>query len=170
MGVQLLVRDTRHVSLSDYGEQFLPHAIKVIEDVQVFTDKISDVKDLHTGCLRIGSTYSFGPLLIHSIVDFNRQYPQVRLQHVSASAMELQQMLLDRQLDIALAYKSPISDERIDSRLLFENRLCLIGRTEKLEGCPNPVSVEALSNYALALPFKGSRRGTGLKQSCSGKV
>lgn len=84
--------------------------------------------------------------------------------------MELQQMLLDRQLDIALAYKSPISDERIDSRLLFENRLCLIGRTEKLKGCPNPVSVEALSNYALALPFKGSRRGTGLKQSCSGKV
>ncbi|MDD5910531.1 MAG: LysR family transcriptional regulator [Bacteroidales bacterium] len=60
LGVQLLVRDTRRVSLSDYGEQFLPLAIKVIEDVQVFTDKIFDVKDLHTGCLRIGSTYSFG--------------------------------------------------------------------------------------------------------------
>ena len=64
-------------------------------------------------------------------------------------------MLLDRELDIALAYKSSISDERIDSRLLFENRLCLIGRHDELKGCPNPVPVDVLSHYPLALPFKG---------------
>ena len=155
LGVQLLTRDTRHVSLSDYGQQFLPHAIKVIEEAQVCSDKIRDVKDLHTGYLSIGSTHSFGPLLLQSILDFHKQYPHVRLRLTSASTTELQQMLLDRELDIALAYKSTISDERIDSRLLFENRLCLIGRKDELRGCPNPVPVEVLSNYPLALPFKG---------------
>lgn len=155
LGVQLLTRDTRHVSLSDYGEQFLPHAIKVIEEAQVCSDKIRDVKDLHAGTLNIGSTYTFLPLLMQSILSFYEQYPYVRLRLVSASTTELLRKLLDRELDIALSYKSSIGDDRIESRLLFENRLCLIGRKDELIGCPNPVPVDALGRYPLALPFKG---------------
>ena len=155
LGVQLLTRDTRHVCLSDYGEQFLPHAVKVIEEAQVCSDKIRDVKNLPTGSLNIGSTYSFGPLLMKSVLDFYRHYPHVRLRLYSMSRADLQQKLLDRELDIALAYKSAIDDDRIDSRLLFENRLCLIGRKDELIGCESPVQVASLSQYPLALPFKG---------------
>lgn len=155
LGVQLIARDTRHVSLSDYGEQFLPHAVKVIEEAQACSDKIKDVRGLQTGSLNIGSTYSFGPLLMHSALDFYRRYPHVRLRLVSASTTELQQMLLDRELDIALAYKSTLVDDRLDSRLLFESRLCLIGRKDGLRGCESPVPVETLGRYPLALPFKG---------------
>ena len=155
LGVELLTRDTRHVTLSDYGEQFLPHAMKVIEDAQMCSDIIQDVRGLNTGSLTIGSTYSFGPLLRQSVRDFYRLYPQVRLHLVSASWSELQKKLLDRELDIALAYKSSINDDRIDSRTLFENRLCLIGRKDELSDCDSPVPVEALSRYPLALPFKG---------------
>ena len=155
LGVQLLTRDTRHVALSDYGEQFLPHAIEVIEDAQMCSDIIRDVKDLNTGSLRIGSTYSFGPLIRQSVRDFYSLYPHVRLSLFSASWAELQQKLLDRELDIALAYKSTVSDERIESKLLFENRLCLIGRKDELSDCASPVPVEALSRYPLALPHKG---------------
>ena len=32
LGVELLARDTRHVALSDYGEQFYPCALQVLED------------------------------------------------------------------------------------------------------------------------------------------
>lgn len=155
LGVQLLTRDTRHVALSDYGEQFLPHAIEVIEDAQMCSDIIRDVKDLNTGSLRIGSTYSFGPLIRQSVRDFYSLYPYVRLSLFSASWAELQQKLLDRELDIALAYKSTVSDERIESKLLFENRLCLIGRKDELSDCASPVPVEALSRYPLTLPHKG---------------
>lgn len=155
LGVQLLTRDTRHVSLSDYGQQFLPHAIKVIEEAQAASDIIRDVKDLHTGSLSIGSTYSFDPLLMQSVLVFYRQYPRVRLRLFSTSRAELQEKLLNRELDIALAYKSTIDDDRIESRPLFENRLCLIGRKDELRGCENPVPVEALGRYPLALPVKG---------------
>ena len=155
LGVELLTRDTRHVALSDYGEQFLPHAVKILEEAEVCVDKIRDVKDLHTGTLSVGSTYSFGPLLIQSVLDFYRQYPHVRLRLVSATWSELQIKLLDRELDIALAYKSSVNDDRIDSKLLFENKLCLIGRKDELKDCQSPVPVGALSRYPLALPFKG---------------
>ena len=155
LGVKLLIRDSRHVCLSDYGEQFLPHAMKIIEEAELCSDAIRDVKDLHHGSLSVGSSYSFGPLLRQTILDFYERYPHVRLHLVSASTAELQQRLLDRELDIAIAYKSSILDERIESRMLFENRLCLIGRKDELAGCPNPVPVEMLSKYPLALPYKG---------------
>lgn len=155
LGVELLTRDTRHVALSDYGEQFFPHAVKILEDAEVSTDIIRDVKDLHTGTLSVGSTYSFGPLLRHSILDFYRQYPHVRLRLISASWADLQKKLLDRELDVALAYPSSVSDDRIDSKLLFENRLCLIGRKDELKDSKSPVPVGELCRYPLALPFKG---------------
>ena len=155
LGVKLLTRDTRHVELSDYGEQFLPYAAKILEEAEACTDRIRDVKDLHTGTLSVGSTYSFGPLLIQSVLDFYRQYPHVRLRLISASWAELQQKLLDRELDIVLAYKSSVSDDRIVSKLLFENRLCLIGRKDELKDCKSPVPVVSLCQYPLALPFKG---------------
>ena len=108
LGVQLLTRDTRHVSLSDYGKQFLPHAIKVIEDTQMCSDIIHDVKNLHTGSLTIGSTYSFGPLLRQSVKDFYQLYPHIRLHLISASWAVLQQKLLNRELDPPLTMKELI--------------------------------------------------------------
>ena len=34
LGVDLLTRDTRHVTLSDYGEQFYPCAVRVLEEAK----------------------------------------------------------------------------------------------------------------------------------------
>jgi Transcriptional regulator len=34
LGVELLTRDTRHVALSDYGEQFYPCAVQVLEEAR----------------------------------------------------------------------------------------------------------------------------------------
>ena len=155
LGVELLTRDTRHVSLSDYGEQFYPHAVRILEEAEISADKIRDVRNLHAGTLSVGSTYSFGPLMMQSVLDFYRQYPHVRLRMINTSTAQLKRMLLDRELDVALSYKSPMDDERIESKLLFENGLCLIGREDVLAGCAQPAPIEALGRYPLALPIKG---------------
>ena len=38
LGVELLTRDTRHVELSDYGEQFYPCAVQVLDDAAAACD------------------------------------------------------------------------------------------------------------------------------------
>jgi len=154
LGVELLTRDTRHVALSDYGEEFFPHAVKILEEAQVCTDKIMDVKNLQTGTLSVGATYSFGPLLMQTILDFHRLYPHVKLNIFNTSTATLKQMLLDHELDVALTYKSPMDDDRIESCLLFQNSLCLIGRRDALKDAKH-VEVQTLSRYPLALPIKG---------------
>ncbi|MCR5019150.1 MAG: LysR family transcriptional regulator [Bacteroidales bacterium] len=155
LGVELLTRDTRHVTLSDYGEQFYPCAVQVLEEARAGAERIRDVKALKVGTLSVGATYSFGPLLKQTVLDFFRKYPRIRLDLVITSKEDLWQKLLDRDLDVALTYKSPLGDERIESHLLFQSRLCLVGRVGELKGVGKEVSVQDLSRFPLALPSKG---------------
>jgi len=155
LGVELLTRDTRHVALSDYGEQFYPCALQVLEDARAGADRIRDVKNIHVGTLSVGSTYAFGPLLKQTVLDFYRQYPKIRLNIIITSKEQLLQKLLDHELDLALTYKSPVGDERIESHLLFQSRLCLIGQTSLLQGLGKEVTLQELTRIPLALPSKG---------------
>ena len=104
LGVELLTRDTRHVALSDYGEQFYPCAVQVLEEARGGVDRIRDVKELKVGTLSIGATYSFGPLLKQTVLDFFKQYPHIRLDLVITSKEDLWRRLLDRELAHALQF------------------------------------------------------------------
>ena len=163
LGVELLTRDTRHVTLSDYGEQFFPCAVQVLEEARAGAERIQDVKALQVGTLSVGATYSFGPLLKQTVLDFYRKYPRIRLDLVITSKEALWQKLLDRELDVALTYKSPLGDDRIESHLLFQSRLCLVGRIGELKGVGKEVSVQDLSRFPLALPSKGLSTQFGIK-------
>ena len=155
LGVELLTRDTRHVTFSDYGEQFYPCAVQVLEEAKAGAERIRDVKDLKVGRLSVGATYSFGPLLKQTVLDYYRLYPHIRLDLVITSKEDLRQKLLDRELDVALTYKSPLGEEHIESHLLFQSRLCLIGRIGELKGVGETVSVQDLARFPLALPSMG---------------
>ena len=155
LGVELLTRDTRHVTFSDYGEQFYPCAVQVLEEAKAGVERIRDVKDLKVGRLSVGATYSFGPLLKQTVLDYYRLYPHIRLDLVITSKEDLRQKLLDRELDVALTYKSPLGEEHIESHLLFQSRLCLIGRIGELKGVGETVSVQDLARFPLALPSMG---------------
>ena len=155
LGVELLSRDTRHVVLSDYGEQFYPCAVQVLEEARAGVERIRDVNALKIGSLSIGATYSFGPLLKRTVQDFYKQFPNIRLNLIITSKEELRQKLLDRELDLLLTYKSPLGDDRIESHLLFQSRLCLIGRIDELKGVGKEVSVRDLARFPLALPSRG---------------
>lgn len=155
LGVELLTRDTRHVTFSDYGEQFYPCAVQVLEEAKAGAERIRDVKDLKVGRLSVGATYSFGPLLKQTVLDYYRLYPHIRLDLLITSKEDLQQKLLDRELDVALTYKSPLGEDHIESHLLFRSRLCLVGRIGELKGVGETVSVQDLTRFPLALPSKG---------------
>ena len=155
LGVELLTRDTRHVTFSDFGEQFYPCAVQVLEEAKAGAERIQDVKDLKVGRLSVGATYSFGPLLKQTVLDYYRLYPHIRLDLVITSKEDLRQKLLDRELDVALTYKSPLGEEHIESHLLFQSQLCLIGRIGELKGVGETVSVQDLARFPLALPSMG---------------
>lgn len=155
LGVDLLIRDSRHVSLSDVGEAFLPQARKTLFDAMTCLDRIRDIQQLGSGELRIGSTYSFLPLLKETVLQFIKQYPGVKLNICCHSMETLMTMLSERKIDLALSYKSSCVHPDISSHIMFDNRLAVVvSDTHPLAGL-DTVRLADLERFPFAMPAKG---------------
>ena len=153
--VELLVRDSRHVSMSDYGEQYLPYAKQVLKDVDTSTERMNDVRQLKIGTLNVGATYTFCPLLADTVRDYMKKYPGIKLKIYCRSMENLMEMLEHGQLDVALSYKPLQSYDDIDSHILFNSNLCVIAGKDNPVAKKERIRLAELENLPLVLPAKG---------------
>ena len=89
LGVELLIRDSRHVSLTDVGAVFLPSAQHTLQVANECIERIHDVQELATGDLNIGATFTFSLLLKETVRAYMKRYPGVRLNIVCHPVTEL---------------------------------------------------------------------------------
>ncbi len=155
LGVELLVRDSRHVSMSDYGEQYLPYAKQVLKDVDTSAERMNDVRQLKIGTLNVGATYTFCPLLADTVRDYMKKYPGIKLKIYCRSMENLMEMLERGQLDVALSYKPLQSYDDIDSHILFNSNLCVIAGKDNPVAKKERIRLAELENLPLVLPAKG---------------
>lgn len=155
LGVDLLIRDSHHVRLTDVGEAFLPQARKTLSSASTCLDRIRDIQQLGSGELNIGSTYSFLPLLKETVMQFIKQYPGVKLNICCHSMETLMYMLGEQKIDLALSYKSSIVHPEISSHIMFDNRLAVVvSESHPLATC-DTVRLADLERYPFAMPAKG---------------
>ncbi len=157
MGVSLLIRDSRYVGLSDYGEQFLPYAQQILRYADASMDKMKDISNLESGCLNLGVTYSFFPLLKETARVFMKRYPNIKLNLYCLPMEKLMQMLESREIDLALSYKPSTYYEHIDSNILFVSDLCAIVSRNNPLASQESIRLSELEKHKLALPIRGSQ-------------
>lgn len=155
LGAPLLVRDSHRVRLSDAGAAFLPSALRTLAEVSNGQDCIQNVKNLCTGELNIGSTFTFSLLLDIVVREFIQRYPGVRLNVCCRRMEELMQMLDRGEIDVALSYRPRRPYANIASHILFDNRLVVaVSSSHPLAGAKD-VGLADLEHYCLALPMRG---------------
>lgn len=86
LGVSLLVRSTRRLSLTDAGERFYLRCQRLLEEAENLLDDVQQDHGGLSGVLRITSTPEYGAqVVVPALAAFSRQHPQLRIQHVSSS-------------------------------------------------------------------------------------
>mgnify|MGYP001627751798 CR=1 FL=1 len=81
LGVQLLNRTTRQVSVTPSGQAFYQRAKTILADIGDAEDSIREHRDRPAGDIRINAPMSFGTLhLGPALVDFARIYPDIRVE------------------------------------------------------------------------------------------
>lgn len=166
LDTQLLQRSSHRVALTEAGEELLPYAKRVLLDAELCADRINDLKQLLCGTLNIGVTYSFGPILTETLVSFMKFYPRVKLNIFYRPMAELLEMLRNREVDFALAFRplSPMPD--VESHVLFQTYLAaIVGEFHPLAKA-DKVTLAELSAYDLALPAKGLQARNALEWLC----
>lgn len=155
LGVELLVRDSHHVRLSDVGEAFMPQAERTLTAARTCLERVQDVQQLGAGELNLGSTYSFLPLLKETVNQFMKQYPGVKLNICCHSMETLLNMLHEERIDMALSYKPSFIQSDIESHILFDNRLAVVVADTHPLAERDTVRLSDLERFPLALPAKG---------------
>lgn len=155
LGVELLVRDSHHVRLSDVGESFLPQAERTLSAAKTCIDRIRDVQQLGSGELNLGSTYSFLPLLKETVLAFMKQYPGVKMNICCHSMETLMKMLQEERIDMALSYKPSMTVPDIDSHILFDNRLAVLLSDTHPLAKRDSIRLSEMEKFPIALPAKG---------------
>ena len=156
LGIPLFERIGKKVYLTEAGREFLPYAVRAIEEVNEGMQRLGDMQKIYRGELRIGVVYSLCPLLAGCASLFSQAYPDVTL-HLfhSSSINELTERVHDHRIDFALSYQpSPLSP-LIDTRELFSLPLCLIVRSDSPLALLPEVSLQMMDGWPLVLLESG---------------
>lgn len=167
LGTMLFQRDSHSVSLTESGSKLYPLAVRTIQDAESCRDQINDLKQLLSGELNIGVTYSFSPILTETLKPFMKEYPGVKLNISYGNMEELMDMLRRRNVDFVLAFKPSRPYDEIESHSLFEDKLSVIMRKDHALADSTSISLDDLDRHRLAVPAKGLQARNAIEKYLS---
>ena len=144
LGVQLLRRTTRRLSLTDTGQSFYEHSARILADLDEAESAVLQEHGELRGTLRIALPLSFGVHhMCRPVAEFSRRHPRV--------SFDLD--LNDRRIDLVaegvdLAVRiGHLADSSLIARRLFEARTVVCASPGYLDEHGTPQRPEALRDH-----------------------
>ena len=164
LGTVLFQRDSHSASLTQSGSMLLPLAIQTIQDSEACKAQVNDLKEMLTGELNIGVTYSFSHILTETVKNFVKEYPGVKLNIFYRNMAELMEALRHREVDLVLAFKPDQPYDEIETSNLFSDKLSVIMRKDHALADRESISLDELRHHRLAIPAKGLQARNALEK------
>ena len=119
LGVQLMHRTTRRMSLTTEGELYLAHARRILVDIDDMERQVSSALAAPKGLLRVNATLGFGRSHIAPLISqFAKRYPEVEVQlQLTVNPPPLN----DDTFDVCIRFGEP-PDARIMAMRIASNR------------------------------------------------
>lgn len=165
---QLFERNSHEVLITEAGQMLVPLARECLYDADTLLQRVQELKQMLTGELNIGVTFSFSSMIAETMADYLKKYPKVKLNVCYASMTELINKLLRHELDLVLAFKPTEQNAHIESHLLFDNRLAAIVSDHHSLAGKKSVTLQELEKYCLVLPAIGMQARNAFEQLIAG--
>ena len=145
LGVRLLQRTTRRISLTPEGETYLVEGARVLEELEALERTVAGSKAVPKGLMRVSSSLGFGRKHVAPLLSkFARKYPDVEVQlHLTDRPVNLVEQGFDLQLRFG-----ELPDARLTARLLAKNRRVLCASPAYLRRAGEPSSPRELAQHA----------------------
>ncbi|GAB1577103.1 LysR family transcriptional regulator [Bordetella petrii] len=135
LGVRLLNRTTRRVSVTQEGELYLAEGGRILADLEALERNVASTRAQPRGLLRLNATFGFGRAhIVPAVSDFVRQYPDVEVQ---MRLTDRPVSLLDEGFDVAVRF-GEIPDARLTARKIASNRRLLCASPQYLAAHGEP--------------------------------
>jgi len=144
LGVQLVSRTTRRVSLTAEGEVYLAHARRILADIDDMESAVSSAVAMPKGLLRVNTTLGFGRSHVAPLISqFVKQHSEVQVQlQLTVDPPPL----TEDAFDVCVRFGEP-PDARILARLIAPNRRLLCASPAYLARHGTPKSPAELAQH-----------------------
>ena len=144
LGVRLLNRTTRHVSMTSEGAVYLNHARRILRDVQEMEQEVLSSRSQPKGLLRVNATLGFGRTHIAPTISaFIRQHPDMEVQLNLSVAP---QNIAEGEFDVGIRLGLP-PDSNIIARKIMPNRRFISASPLYLKKHPAPQTPSDLAKH-----------------------
>jgi DNA-binding transcriptional LysR family regulator len=144
LGVRLLNRTTRRISLTAEGEVYVEASRRILSEIGELEQRISSTRAAPKGLLRVNATLGFGRAYVAPVVSaFRRRYPEVEvLLHLTDRPVNL----TDEAFDVGIRF-GDLPDARIIARKIASNRRLLAASPRYLDQRGRPASPHDLTRH-----------------------
>jgi DNA-binding transcriptional LysR family regulator len=144
LGVALLNRTTRKISLTEAGEVYYNRSKQLLDDFSELDESTSQLGRNVKGTLRISASIDFGGLyMVPAIEAYQQRYPEVKIvMTLHNSSVNLS----EGSIDLAILVTDTL-DLGIIARKIAETRLCTYASPAYLQQYGEPKTIEELKNY-----------------------
>ncbi|AMP05169.1 LysR family transcriptional regulator [Collimonas pratensis] len=145
LGVRLLNRTTRTMSVTHEGEIYLADGARILADIEALERTIGSSRALPKGLLRVNASFGFGRKHIGPAVsEFSKRFPEVEVQLLLS---ERPLNLADQAFDIGIRI-GELPDARIIARKIAANRRLLCAAPAYLKQHSAPATPRDLQTHA----------------------
>lgn len=144
LGLSLVNRTTRRMSLTPEGEVYLEHARKILGEIDSMESILWGSTETPKGLLRVNATLGFGRTQIAPLIsEFVKKYPQVDIQlQLSVSPPPI----TDDLYDVCFRFGHP-PDSRTIAKLIVPNRRILVASPNYLKQFGEPKTPNDLMKH-----------------------
>lgn len=128
VGLALVERTTRRVSLTDAGELLTARARRILGEIDAAVAELQSLNGLHAGHVVVGAMHTMGPVdLSLALAIFHERHPGVELTVREESSEDLAEMLRVDELDVAfLSVTERIESHGLELRELMSEELVVV--------------------------------------------
>ena len=156
LGVRLLTRTTRSVSLTEAGDRLFRSIAPRFDEIESEISALSALRDKPAGTVRITTVEHAGETIIWpALAGLMREYPDINVEIIHDYA--LVDIVADR-FDAGVRLGEQVDKDMISARIGPDFHMAVVAAPSYFESRPGPVSPEDLSNHAgirLRLPTHG---------------
>ncbi len=155
LGTSLFVRGRAGVELTSAGEALLPHARRILIDLEAAQRAVHEVAGLRRGVVRVGATPSLcDAALAEAVTGFHHRHPGIDLVVEEGGSRLLTQALVRGRLDVALLI-APLAEAHhdIDTTPVLREQLVLASPADA--DVPDALDVDELRDYPLVMFREG---------------
>src|SRR5437588_6524692 len=120
LGLTLVERSTRQVTITDAGELLVARSRRILAEAEAARAELESLKGVESGRVTVGAMHTMGPIDVSLVLAiFHERHPAVELTVREQSSEELASMLRDDELDLAFLSVT----ERVESEGLGLDQL-----------------------------------------------